>query len=485
MSKKKTTLGSDSRRKFIKGAGLATAGFMIVPRHVLGGPGFIAPSDKLNIAGIGAGGKGESDISSFAQSPKVNIVGLCDVDDRQAIKSRASFPKAKYYHDFREMLEKEGKNIDAVSVSTPDHNHAVAAYQAMQMGKHVYVQKPLTHDIWEARMLTEAAKKYKVVTQMGNQGGSGDGVRKMKEIYDSGIIGEVHTVECWTNRAIWPQALQTPTKKDKIPKGLNWDLWLGTAEMRDYNDAYLPFDWRGWSDFGTGALGDMACHIMDPVYRILPILYPSSVECSVSDSFKGKFETANYPKSFPNSSKIHLSYPRTDGKGTVKVTWMDGGLMPERPEEMGDDEAMGNWDGGVLFIGTKGKLMADCYGANPRLLPLSLNEQFEVEETIARVPEGHYLQWVNACIAGYGNATTSSSFDYAGPFTESILIGNLALKAYFEIDPKAENKGFWSGGSMYYGRKRLLWDAENMKITNFDAANKYVKRDYRSGYSLG
>lgn len=485
MSKKKTTFSSDSRRKFIKGAGLATAGFMIVPRHVLGGPGFIAPSDKLNIAGIGAGGKGESDISSFAKSPKVNIVGLCDVDDRQAIDSRKSFPKAKYYHDFREMLEKEKNNIDAVSVSTPDHNHAVAAYQAMQMGKHVYVQKPLTHDIWEARMLTEAAKKYKVVTQMGNQGGSGDGVRKMKEIYDTGIIGEVHTVECWTNRAIWPQALQTPTKKDKIPKGLNWDLWLGTAEMRDYNDAYLPFDWRGWSDFGTGALGDMACHIMDPVYRILPILYPSSVECSVSDSFKGKFETADYPKSFPNSSKIHLSYPRTDGKGTVKVTWMDGGLLPERPDEMGDDEAMGNWDGGVLFIGTKGKLMADCYGANPRLLPLSLNEQFEVAETIARVPEGHYLQWVNACIAGYGNAETSSSFDYAGPFTESILIGNLALKAYFEIDPNAESKGFWSGGSMYYGRKRLLWDAENMKITNFDAANKYVKRNYRSGYSLG
>ncbi|MDX1363482.1 MAG: gfo/Idh/MocA family oxidoreductase, partial [Arenibacter latericius] len=343
----------------------------------------------------------------------------------------------------------------------------------------------LTHDIWEARMLTEAAKKYKVVTQMGNQGGSGDGVRKMKEIYDTGIIGEVHTVECWTNRAIWPQALQTPTKKDRIPKGLNWDLWLGTAEMRDYNDAYLPFDWRGWSDFGTGALGDMACHIMDPVYRILPILYPNQVECSVSDSFKGKFETADYPKSFPNSSKIHLSYPRTDGKGNVKVTWMDGGLLPERPEEMGDDEPMGNWDGGVLFIGTKGKLMADCYGANPRLLPLSLNEQFEVEETIARVPEGHYLQWVNACMAGYGNAETSSSFDYAGPFTESILIGNLALKAYFEVDPKAESKGFWSGGSQYYGRKRLLWDAENMKVSNFEAANKYVKRNYREGYSLG
>jgi len=485
MSKKKIPLKNTSRRKFMRNTGLAATGFMIVPRHVLGGPGFVAPSDKLNIAGIGAGGKGKSDISSFAESPNVNIVGLCDVDDRQAVESREAFPKANYYHDFRKMLDKEKDNIDAVSVSTPDHNHAVAAYQAMQMGKHVYVQKPLTHDIWEARMLTEAAKEFKVVTQMGNQGGSGDGVRKMKEIYDTGIIGDVHTVKCWTNRAIWPQALETPAKKDKMPKGLNWDLWLGTAATRDYNDAYLPFDWRGWSDFGTGALGDMACHIMDPVYRILPILYPTTVECSISDAFKGKFETANYPESFPNSSKIHLSYPRTDGKGNIKVTWMDGGLLPERPDEMGDDEALGNWDGGVLFIGTKGKLLADCYGANPRLLPLSLNEQFEVEETIARVPEGHYLQWVNACMAGYGNAETSSSFDYAGPFTESILIGNLALKAYFEVDPKAENKGFWSGGSQYHGRKRLQWDAANMKITNFEPANKYVKRNYSDGYTLG
>jgi predicted dehydrogenase len=484
MSKKKSQRSNNSRRDFIKGSGLATAGIMIVPRHVLGGQGFVPPSDKLNIAGIGVGGKGTSDISSFAKSPNVNIVGLCDVDDRQAVKFRESFPKAKYYNDFRKMLDKEKNNIDAVSVSTPDHNHAVAAYKAMQMGKHVYVQKPLTHDIWEARMLTEAAKKYKVVTQMGNQGGSGDGVRKMKELYDTGLIGDVHTVKCWTNRAIWPMALETPKIKNEIPKGLNWDLWLGTAEMRDYNDAYLPFDWRGWSDFGTGALGDMACHIMDPVYRILPILYPNQVECSVADAFKGKFETANYPKSFPTASKIHLSYPRTDNKGSIKVSWMDGGLMPERPDELGDDEALGNWDGGVLFIGDKGKLLADCYGANPRLLPLSLNEQIKVEETLPRVPEGHYLQWVNACMAGYGNAETSSSFDYAGPFTESILIGNLALKAYFEIDPNAKSSSFW-GGSKYYGRKRLLWDAENMKITNFDAANKYVKRNYRAGYTLG
>lgn len=468
-----------SRRSFLKTLGVAGAGFTIVPRHVLG-KGFTAPSDTLYLAGIGAGGKGYSDLAECAKSASVKIVSLCDVDDRQAVRARKDYADATYYKDYREMLDKE-TGIDAVTISTPDHMHGIQAMNAIQRNKHVYVQKPLTHDIAEARELREAAQKYKVVTQMGNQGASGDGVRKMKEYYDAGIIGDVHTVQCWTNRAIWPMALETPTTKNKIPKGLDWDLWLGTAEKRDYNDAYLPFDWRGWSDFGTGALGDMACHIMDPVYRILPILYPNQVECSAADAFKGKFETASYPKSFPTASKIHLNYPRTDGKGNIKVSWMDGGLMPERPEELGDDEAFGNWDGGVLFIGTKGKLLADCYGAKPRLLPLSLNEQVSVKETIARVPEGHYLQWVNACIAGYGKAETSSSFDYAGPFTESLLIGNLALKAYFEIDPAAENQGFW-GGTKYHGRKRLHWDAANMKITNFDEANKYVKREYRTGW---
>lgn len=468
-----------SRRSFLKTLGVAGAGFTIVPRHVLG-KGFTAPSDTFYLGGIGAGGKGYSDLAECAKGASVKIVSLCDVDDRQSERARKDYPDAKYYKDYREMLDKE-TGLDAVTISTPDHMHAIQAMNAMERGKHVYVQKPLTHDIAEARQLTEAAQKYKVVTQMGNQGASGDGVRKMKEYYDAGLIGEVHSVQCWTNRAIWPMALETPTKKDKAPKGLDWDLWLGTAESRDYNNAYLPFDWRGWSDFGTGALGDMACHIMDPVYRILPILYPNRVECSVADAFKANFQTVSYPKSFPTASKIHLNYPRTDGKGNIKVSWMDGGLMPERPEELGDDEAFGNWDGGVLFIGTKGKLLADCYGAKPRLLPLSLNEQVNVKETVERVPEGHYLQWVNACIAGYGNAYTSSSFDYAGPFTESLLIGNLALKAYFEVDPKAENQGFW-GGTKYHGRKRLHWDAENMKVTNFDEANQYVKRNYRTGW---
>ena len=473
-------MSNQSRRKFISNATVAGAGFFIVPRHVIG-RGFIAPSDKLRIAGIGAGGKGQSDLAEFAKSPNVNIVALCDVDDRQAVKSRQSFPNAQYYKDFREMLEKEKNNIDACSISTPDHTHAVATIAAMQLGKHVYTQKPLTHDIYEARMLTEAAKKYKVVTQMGNQGGSGSGVRKAKEIFDAGLIGDVHTAHAWTNRPVWPQGVPTPTGQYEIPKELDWDLWLGTAKKIDYNPAYLPFNWRGWWAFGTGALGDMACHIMDPIYRILPILYPDSVECSVATIWKEMWNDKQNPDSCPPSSIIHLNYPRIDGKGNIKVSWHDGGLLPQRPDELLPEEAFGNWDGGVLFEGTKGKLLLDCYGENPRLLPTKLMKEASLPaETIKRVPEGHYLQWVNACMAGYGNAKTSSSFEYAGPFTESILIGNLAIRSFLMQNPNGKG---WN--DKWLGRKKLLWDAKNMKITNFDEANQFVKRQYREGWSLG
>lgn len=469
-----------SRRTFIRNTALTGAGFFIVPRHVLG-RGFIAPSDKLHIAGIGVGGKGAGDLAEFAKSPFVNISALCDVDDRQAAGARKKYEKAPYYRDFREMLEKEKNNIDAVSVSTPDHTHAVATLAAMQLGKHVYTQKPLTHDIYEARVLTEAARKYKVVTQMGNQGGSGDGVRKAKEMVDAGLIGDVTEAHAWTNRPVWPQGVPTPSGKHETPKELDWDLWLGTAKWIDYNPAYLPFDWRGWWAFGTGALGDMACHIMDPIYRILPILYPESAECSVATVWREKWNDTQNMDACPPSSIIHLSYPRTDGKGKIRVSWHDGGLLPPRPEELLPEESFGNWDGGVLMVGTKGKLLLDCYGANPRLLPTKLMQQTSLpKETIKRVPEGHYLQWVNACRAGYGKAETSSPFEYAGPFTESILMGNLAIRSWMIKNPKLKG---WE--DKYLGRKKLLWDAKNMKVTNFDEANQFVKREYREGWGLG
>ena len=277
MTKKNFT--SVSRRSFIKSAGLAAAAVTIIPRHVLGGKGFIAPSDKLYIAGIGVGGKGESDLTGFMKSNKSEIAYLCDVDDRRAANSVKNFPNAKYYKDFRQMLDKEHKHIDAVSVSTPDHNHAVQAMAAMQLGKHVYVQKPLTHDIYEARMLTEAAKKYKVVTQMGNQGASGDGVRQLMEWYNADTIGNVHTVYCWTNRPVWPQGIPWTDKKAEIPKELDWDLWLGTAPYKDYVDKLVsPYfqavvDWYKLVGIGVtgGELYEVVHHYLgDPFFAVAP-----------------------------------------------------------------------------------------------------------------------------------------------------------------------------------------------------------------------
>ncbi len=462
----------NSRRKFIKNVSVAATGFFIVPRHVLG-RGFVAPSDKLNIAGIGAGGKGESDLSEFSKSPSANIIVLCDVDDRSAANSRKRFPNAKYYKDFREMLDKEGKNIDAVSVSTPDHTHAVAALAAMKMGKHVYVQKPMTHDIYEARILTQAAKKYKVVTQMGNQGASFDGVKKMQDWYKAGLIGDAIDIRCWTNRPVWPQGFGKPTGKEEIPAELDWNLWLGPTAFEEYHKGFVPFNWRGYPSFGTGSLGDMGCHIIDPAFKTTGLGYPSEVECSAVDLYEQMWTPTYHPDSFPAASSLKLKFPGKNGKPDTMLHWVDGGLLPDRPEELGPNEIMGDDGGGAIITGTKGKMMCGTYGNNATLLPVSLSKEVNVPQVTKRVPEGHYLQWVNACIAGYGKNETSSSFDYAGPLTESILMGNLALRSW---NIKA-GKGF-------PGRKKLLWDAENMKITNFDEANQFVRRTYRDGYSF-
>jgi predicted dehydrogenase len=466
-----------SRRKFIRQAGAAAA-FTIVPRFVLGGRGFIPPSDTLYIAGVGVGGKGTSDLTEFAKSPHARIAVLCDVDDKMAEQSRKNFPQAAYYKDFRVMLDREARGIDAVSVCTPDHTHAVIALAAMQRGKHVYVQKPLTWSIHEARVLTEAAARYRVITQMGNQGASFDGVRRGKEIYDAGLIGDVTRIYAWTNRPVWPQGIPAPSGQHSLPPTLDWDLWLGPADPVDYHPAYHPFNWRGWWNFGTGALGDMGCHILDPAFRILPIDYPTEVGCSAGTVWTGFFQEGYFPESCPPSSIVHMKFPGKNGKPDVKLTWMDGGLLPERPDELLPDEAFGNWDGGLLLIGTKGKLLFDCYGNNPRLLPTRLMKDLKLKETLPRVPEGHYVQWVNACMKGYGKATLSSPFEYAGPFTEAILIGNLAIRSY---NLRIKNE---KGQNTYPGRKKLLWDWRNMKVTNFDEANAFVKRTYRTGWSL-
>lgn len=467
---------NNSRREFLKNSAIAAAGISIVPRHVLGGSGFIAPSDKLIVAGIGVGGKGESDIKSFADSGKAEIAYLCDVDDRRAANSVKRFPKAKYYKDYREMLDKEHKHIDAVSISTPDHNHAIQSLAAMQLGKHVYVQKPLAHDVWEARVLTDAAKKYKVVTQMGNQGASNDGPRQAREWYEAGLIGNVHTVYCWTDRPVWPQGISWPTQKSEVPKELDWDLWLGTAPQKDYVDKLVPFNWRGWWDYGTGALGDMGCHLLEVPFSVLGLTYVQDVQASVGSVYVDEFKRGYFPESCPPSSHATMTFPKAARTtGPVTLHWMDGGIQPTRPEELGPNEIFGDGGNGILLIGDKGKILADTYGENARLLPTSRKENVALKyERVKGGANGHYAQWVEACIAGYGKKEVSAPFEISGPLTEALLMANLAIRG---ADLRVDGK--------YPGRSlKLLWDNQNMKVTNFDIVNQFIKREYRQGWGI-
>ncbi|WP_114783516.1 Gfo/Idh/MocA family protein [Botryobacter ruber] len=474
-----------TRRDFLKVGALAAAGFFIVPRHVLG-KGYTAPSDKLVVACVGVGGMGAADVKGVFKSEKATIGYLCDVDDRRAAASREMLPQAKYYKDWRELFNKEAKNFDAVTVSTPDHNHAIITLAAMQLGKHVYVQKPLTHDIYEARVLTDAAKRYKVVTQMGNQGASGDGVRQLQEWHDSGAIGHVHTIYCWTNRPVWPQGIAWPATAAPVPKELDWNLWLGTAPDTDYVEKLVPFNWRGWWEYGTGALGDMGCHLMDGPFSILNLSYASEVEASVGSVYIDEFKRGYFPESCPPSSHVTLTFPKTNKtKGAVKLHWMDGGIQPERPEELGANEVFGDGGNGVLFVGTKGKMMAGTYNRDPQLLPTTRTNEFKVKDKykLPRVPGsvgGHYNQWVEACIAGHGNKEVSSPFEIAGPLTEALLMANLAIRGYDVRVPKASGNGF----DFPARNIKLLWDNENMRITNVDEVNQFVKREYRKGWSL-
>jgi predicted dehydrogenase len=482
MNKKK-----ENRREFLKTGMLAAAGIYIVPRHVLG-RGFTAPSDKLTIAAIGVGGKGEVDINFLYGSGNADIAYLCDVDDKRAANSRQKLPNAKYYKDYRELLDKEQKHFDAVSIATPDHMHAVIGMACMQLHKHVYIQKPLAHDIYETRMLTKAAEKYKVVSQMGNQGGSGDGVRQLVDWYRAGVIGDVTEVFCFTDRPVWPQGIAWPTAKAEVPSTLDWNLWLGTAPYKDYVDNLVPFNWRGWWDYGTGALGDMGCHIIAPAFQVLELGYPTEAQCSVGNVYTGEFVAGYFPESGPPSSHITLKFKGHSGKPDVKLHWMDGGIQPERPEELGPQEVFGDGGNGTYFIGTRGKMMCGTYGRDPNLLPTSKTAQTVVPQTIARVPgadiTGHYTAWIDACKAGYGSdleKNLSSNFKIAGPLTETVLMGNLAIRSSGIRKPKADGKGYdWPGRHI-----KLLWDGDNMRVTNFDEANQYVKRSYREGWSLG
>lgn len=444
-----------SRKGFIKNTALAAGGFFIVPRHVLGGSGFTAPSDKLNIACIGVGGMGKNNTRALAELGE-NIYALCDVDQDYASDTFEKYPKAKQYVDFREMLDKE-KEIDAVMVATPDNNHAAIAIRAMQEGKHAFVQKPLTRTIYEARRMAQVANETGVATQMGNQGHTFEGTYKVVHWIRQGAIGDVTQVDCWTDRprGWWPQGgtVQQPEEIPNVPSTMHWDLWIGPSPYRPYHPIYAPFAWRGRWDFGSGALGDMGAHIMDQPYWALQLGMPSTVHAST---------TPLNTEAFPTASSVHYAFPKQGDRAAVKLNWYDGGLMPPRPDALEDGKPMGSDGGGMIFHGSKGMLMADLYGKNPRFIPGSYEEKVGPPKQTMELSPGVHEEWVAAC---KGDEKAKSNFDYAAKLTETMLLGNLAIR--------------FSDKNM-----KLEWDAENMRIKNLDEANSWLeeRRDFRPGW---
>ena len=433
-----------SRRDFMNVA--AATAFTIVPRHVLGGPRHVPPSEKLNIAGVGVGGRGAGDLNEVGSE---NIVALCDVDDKYAAGTFKRYPNAGKYRDFRRMLDKE-KNIDAVIVATPDHTHAVVTMAAIKMGKHVYCEKPLAHSIYEVRRVTEAAREAKVATQLGNQGQASEGTSLVCEFIWDGAIGPVREVHSWCNRPISPRGIDRPKETPPVPGTLDWDLWLGPAPERPYHPCYLPFKWRGWWDFGTGVLGDIGCHQLVSIFRALKLGYPTSVEACSSGI---NSETA------PLASIVRYDFPAREGMPAVKLTWYDGGLMPARPQELENGLRFGNADDN-LFVGEKGKMLSH------RLLPESMSKDYGRPPRVLPRSPGHHKEWINAC---KGGEPAGSNFDLAGPLTEMVLLGNVALRM---------------GQQLYEKGLKLYYDGPSMKITNLPEANNYISSKYREAWTL-
>ena len=482
-------MSKKSRRNFIKKSSVIGAGIFIVPRNVLGGQGYTSPSDQLNLAAIGSGGKGTSDIMNASVNGRERVVALCDVDfSGSAKRSIENFPKAKLFSDYRKMLE-EVKEIDAVTISTPDHVHAPAAVFAMNRKKHVYVQKPITHNIREARVLTELARKQKVVTQMGNQGGSNPLLNMVQKWVDSGKVGKISEVKVWTNRPVWPQGIKMPDPDVSLkPKSLNWNLWLGPASEKPYTPNLHPFNWRGWWDYGTGALGDVGCHLIDIPFRTLGLKYPKDAECSVGSVYTRMWSADYHPEGCPPSSLITLNFDATKKNNTpMTMTWMDGGIRPPHPEIIPPNADIGGPGSlnGVLMIGDKGIISTNINDSSPLTPKLYLyngETEFGPETEKMDEPEyGHQRKWVDACKAGFNSkehTELTSSFDYAGPMTETVLMGNLAIRSYML---RKENS---KGNLEFFARKKLLWDGEGMKIINLDEANQFVSRNYREGWTV-
>jgi len=442
-----------TRRQFLVSSALAAGAVALsgcaTAKTVRAVPRKLSPNEKLNVGIIGCGGKGVSDADGVAGE---NIVALCDVDEIALNRAAKKYPQAQRFRDYRKMLD-EVRSLDAVTISTPDHHHAPAAMRAIRRGLHVYVQKPLTHNLWEARQLTEAARRHRVATQMGNQGTSSEEIRRLVEMIQAGVIGPVREVHLWTNRPIWPQGKDRPPGTDPVPAHLDWDLWLGPAPFRPYKDkypdenrhVYHPFCWRGWWDFGTGALGDMGCHIFNAPMWALRLGPPRSVE--VVDCAEVKKET------FPRWSIICWDFPARGPLPPVRVFWYDGGKLPPKPPELENRELDNT--GGALYIGDKGKIYQG------RLLPESRMKEFTPPPpTLPRVPGGnHYQDWIIAC---KGGRPACSNFDFAGPLTETVLLGNLALRL---------------------GRK-IEWDARRLRVPHCPQADQHIRRLYRKGWEL-
>jgi len=442
-----------TRRHFFFGTLLAgvvpTGGFGSVNslKHL----GYKSPNEKLNIAAIGAGGKGYSDIMGCSSE---NIVALADPDDNRAERTFNRFPKVPKYKDFRRMFDRESRNIDAVTVSTPDHIHATAAMWAMERGKHVYCQKPLTHSVWEAHELTKAAEKYGVATQMGNQGYSSVGARQCCEIVWSGDIGNVTEVHAWTDRPgrYWPQGPGVVPKEGPVPPALDWEVWLGGAEHRPFSPAYIPINWRGYPDFGCGAIGDMACHILGIANMAMRLTAPVSVECVKQE---GKSQ-----HTFPGKTVIRFDFPARGAMPPVKIFWYDS--MTRQPEFPGvpQGELVGDKDvNGSLFIGEKGMVTIGCLGDGVRLVPAAKMKDYKLPPPLLTRSPGHYADWIRPC---KGGEAACSNFSVAGPFVQWMLLGVIAMKFAGKLD----------------------WDPQKMRFTNNSEANKHVRPHFRKGWKF-
>lgn len=471
----KTTTSQNkiNRRRFLGGTAFSAATFMILPGSVLGLRGSTSANGKLNLAGIGIGGQGGNDIGAMAGE---NIVALCDVDQNYAAQIFKKYPDAKKFTDFRRMLD-EMKEIDGVVIGTPDHLHAFATMEAVRRGKHVYCEKPLTHSVWEARQVSAAARVAKVATQMGNQGQASEPTRHLCELVWSGIIGPVREAHIWTDRPsqglfneYWPQGIGRPKGEPPVPETLDWDLWLGPAPQRPYHPAYLPFKWRGWWDFGTGALGDIGCHAMDPVFRALKLGAPISVQASSTrvntETYPlGSMVTYEFPArtETPQANNRHVQGLTGKMAGGFampagKLFWYDGDLRPPRPAGLPQHAEMG--DNGRLLVGDDGFILGNSVFPEARAK--------EVEHLAKEIPrsKGHYEEWLAAC---KGDAPAGSNFDWAGPLTEAVLLGNVALRSQLREDLTL---------------MKLLWDGPSLKFSNSEAANKFLRREYRAGWTL-